>query len=298
MFYIPRDPPAFGRIRLAVRKHLQNYGEIPAVGLSGGADSLALAAALAVENNNVQCTALIVDHQLQAGSAAVAQKAAQQAENMGLKAQILKVTVAGSHEAAAREARYAALTAAAPEIAIGHTRDDQAETYLLGALRGNPAGMLPAAHGIHRPLLELPRSDTRQACAELGLQWWEDPHNSNRRYQRVQVRQLLAGLAADAQDPESVIAAIATAAARTAADREAIRSWAAQLDARDIKQLEEVPAGVRREAIVNLITEIGGKVSGASVAAVEALITRWKGQGAVAIGNGYEVRRHGVRLIG
>ena len=86
-------------------------GEAPrpiAVGLSGGADSLALTAALVAEGHEV--TALCVDHGLQSGSAAQARRAAEQARGMGAAAQVVRVDVAkhGSLEAAARAARYRA----------------------------------------------------------------------------------------------------------------------------------------------------------------------------------------------
>jgi len=89
-------------------------------------------------------------------------------------------------EAAARDARYAALDAAAARhgaaaVLLGHTRDDQAEGVLLGLARGSGARSLagmPAVRGVlRRPLLGLSRAETVAACAALGLDPWHDPTN-------------------------------------------------------------------------------------------------------------------------
>src|SRR5690606_30065885 len=96
-----------------------------------------------------------------------------------------------------RDARHRALHAAADRLGadvvlLGHTRDDQAETVLLGLARGSGtrslAGMAPRSGRLVRPLLELPRSSTEQACAEAGLEPWRDPHNADPGYARVRVR--------------------------------------------------------------------------------------------------------------
>src|SRR5690606_30570629 len=134
------------------------------VALSGGADSLALTA-MAAELKPT--TALIVDHQLQCGSAEVAQTARRQALQLGCVApRILRVQVgsAGGPEAAARTARYEALSTARGEapVLLGHTLDDQAETVLLGLGRGSGprsiAGMRPHDPPWYRPLLGVRRS--------------------------------------------------------------------------------------------------------------------------------------------
>lgn len=288
---IPRDPPAFGQLRVAVREHVGVHGHPQVVGLSGGADSLALTAALAVEQ--VPVVAVVVDHQLQEGSGEVARRAAAQARGLGLEARVIAVEVPGGGEAAARTARYAALFGVGAQVAVGHTRDDQAETYLLGALRGNPAGMLPYSQGVHRPLLHMPRELTRRACRELGLEWWEDPHNTQERFKRVQVRQVLAGL-----DDAASVAAIAQAAGRAAQDRQAVIAWARQVDNRCVASLRELPAAVRAEALANLIRESGAGVKAAQVRALENLVVHYRGQGPVALGGKRTVSRQGGRLIG
>nr|BFE84646.1 hypothetical protein GCM10020093_072470 [Planobispora longispora] len=138
--------PAVADVRRAVRLALADLepGDLVLAACSGGADSLALAAALAfvAPRAGLRAGLLTVDHGLQEGSAR------QAAEVVGLPlgldpAEVLTVEVgaAGGPENAAREARYAALAAAAGRLGaaavlLGHTRDDQAETVLMRLSRG------------------------------------------------------------------------------------------------------------------------------------------------------------------
>ncbi len=164
------------------------------VALSGGPDSLALTAVAATI---LPTTALIVDHGLQSGSAAVAATAQRQAEYLGcVDAQVLCVQVGsdGGPEAAARNARYTALADARRDrpVLLAHTLDDQAETVLLGLGRGSGArsiaGMRPYDPPWCRPLLGVRREVTHAVCAELGLNVWHDPHNTDRRFTRSRLR--------------------------------------------------------------------------------------------------------------
>jgi tRNA(Ile)-lysidine synthase len=150
----PRLTPAIADVRRAVRSSFPSPGEVVGtaplvlVALSGGPDSLALAAASAFEapRAGLRAGAVIVDHGIQSGSADVATAAADQARSLGLHpVQVIRVSVGidGGPEAAARTARYDALEAAAREngaafILLGHTLDDQAETVLLGLARTRP----------------------------------------------------------------------------------------------------------------------------------------------------------------
>ena len=172
------------------------------VALSGGPDSLALAAATAFEapRAGLRAGAVIVDHGLQAGSADAAAQAARQAEALGLNPVLVEpVTVGadGGPEAAARDARYAALAAAAARtgaiaVLLGHTLDDQAETVLLGLARGSGAtslqGMEQASGLYRRPLLGIRRATTVQFCADSELEPWHDPQNDDPAFTRVRVR--------------------------------------------------------------------------------------------------------------
>src|SRR5207253_10900795 len=111
---------------------------------------------------------MTIDHRLRNGSGEVARAVADWAIGRGARAVVRRVEVAqrASLEAAARDARYAALDAIARELSLGrvllgHTARDQAETVLLRVLRGTgPAGLagIPATRGVYvRPLLDLPR---------------------------------------------------------------------------------------------------------------------------------------------
>ncbi|MCM3660248.1 tRNA lysidine(34) synthetase TilS [Georgenia satyanarayanai] len=186
--------PAVAAARTAVRAVLADLpaGSLVLVACSGGADSLALAAATAfvAPRAGLRAGAVVVDHRLRAGSDDVAREAADACRALGLHpAQVRGVDVdgPGGPEAAARTARYAALREAATEtgaaaVLLGHTLDDQAETVLLGLGRGSGsrslAGMAPAAGLWRRPLLGLRRPDTEAVCAALGLRWAEDPTNA------------------------------------------------------------------------------------------------------------------------
>ena len=164
------------------------------VALSGGPDSVALAAVAARQRDTI---ALIVDHGLQADSEGVCERARAQALTLGcVDALVLRVDVGtdGGPEGAARAARYVALDAAragAP-VLLAHTLDDQAETVLLGLGRGSGprsiAGMRAFDPPWGRPLLGVRRALTHACCAELGLTPWQDPHNSDPRFTRVRLR--------------------------------------------------------------------------------------------------------------
>ena len=227
--------------RRAVRDAIADLGgaagaPLVLVALSGGPDSLALAAATAFEapRAGVNAGAVIVDHGLQPGSAGVAERAAAQARELGLDPVLVRrveVPVAAGPEADAREARYAALDDAAAEtgaaaILLGHTLDDQAETVLLGLARGaGPAslqGMAPVLGRYRRPFLGLRRATTLAAVVDQGLAAWTDPMNADPAFTRVRVRETVLPVLERELGP-----GIAEALARTA---EQLREDAAALD--------------------------------------------------------------------
>lgn len=238
-------------------------GSAVLVALSGGADSLALAAAVAYEapRAGVVAGAVIVDHGLQAGLAEVAARAAEQAVGLGLDPVLVhRVSVVRDRdgvEAAAREARYSAIAEAA--VAVGasalltaHTRDDQAEQVLLALARGSGlrslAGIpsereLAGAPGVRllRPFLSeragVTRRTTEQACAEQSLDPWCDPHNSDPVYTRVRVRDRVLPMLETELGP-----GVADALARTAdlarEDADALDALAAQTADSSVELIE------------------------------------------------------------
>ncbi|MFZ2963656.1 MAG: tRNA lysidine(34) synthetase TilS, partial [Rhodoglobus sp.] len=290
-------------------------------GLSGGPDSLALAAALAFEGPRagLQTGAVIVDHQLQQGSDAVAERAAQQARDLGLgHVRVVRVTVAdsGGPEAAARTARYSALSSVASELGavavlLGHTLDDQAETVLLGLARGSGATSLTGMDrvtGLYlRPLLGIRRATTVQCCADSGLEPWLDPQNDDGAFARVRVRRRVLPVMEEELGP-----GIAEALARTA---DQLREDAAALDhfaeeiAEDLAEHSEAgislpvqalavqPAALRQRLIRLVVhSEFHASLSRAHTLEVARLVTDWHGQGPVDV-PGIRVERHGALLL-
>ncbi|MDK4246608.1 tRNA lysidine(34) synthetase TilS [Corynebacterium accolens] len=304
MPFWPRVSPHFLACRRAVRAAQLDH--TVGVGLSGGADSLALCAAMIAEGHDV--IALCVDHGLQDGSREQAERAARQAENLGARARVLEVQVpeeaGNSLEAAARQARYQAMSAAAREdgasrrggrsleIAVAHTADDQAETLLLGALRGRVAGMPERAvvegARVVRPFLQVRRADTEGACAELGLEVWQDPQNADTDFRRVALRreiipELSRVIGGDA------VPALAQAAMDTARDEEYLATPATA----DCAELAALPEPRRRRAIAAWLVERGVKVTREGVGGIGKLCTNWHGQGPVAVSS---ARQAGQRL--
>ena len=253
---------AVAEVRSAVRACLSDLaaGDLVLAACSGGADSLALAAAAAfvAPRLGLRAGGVTVDHGLQPGSAERAGEVTALLSGLGLDpVRAAAVTVpppatAAGPEAAARRARYAALDVAAKEygavaVLLGHTLDDQAETVLLGLARGSGgrslAGM-PARRGPYRrPFLAVRRATTGAACAELGLVPWQDPHNRDFRFTRARVRhQALPALEA-ALGP-GVAEALARTAAQLRADAECLDDLAFAESGQLARLTARTPAGL------------------------------------------------------
>lgn len=168
------------------------------VACSGGRDSMALAAVsrIVCTSMGVRCGAVIVDHGLQEGSEQVAGEAANHCRALGLGPVIVRNATVQARgeglEAAARQARYNELCAAAREsgaiaVLLAHTMDDQAETVLIGLLRsrgvdalaGMPQVFTRSGVTFARPLLTLTRAETTGICEDLGVEYWDDPTNGD-----------------------------------------------------------------------------------------------------------------------
>ena len=268
------------------------------VALSGGPDSLALTAVAAKVKPT---TALIVDHRLQQDSHRVVATAREHAIALGcVDAQIICVDVgtAGGPEAAARTARYRALDAARADaqVLLGHTLDDQAETVLLGLGRGSGArsmaGMRPHHPPWGRPLLDVRRAVTHQACDELGIQPWRDPHNADRRYTRSRLRAEVMPLLEDILGG-GVAEALARTAIALREDTETLDELAqraltaaASGDGLDTALLTALPEAVRRRVIRGWLLAGGASdLTDKQIRGVDTLVTGWRGQGGVAVGS-------------
>jgi tRNA(Ile)-lysidine synthase len=339
---------AVAEVRNAVRACLSDLaaGELVLVACSGGADSLALAAATAfvAPRSGLRAGGVTVDHGLQPGSGQRAASVAALLGRLGLDpARSVAVAVPpdgpAGPEAAAREARYGALDVAAKEygaaaVLLGHTLDDQAETVLLGLARGSGgrslAGM-PARRGVYRrPLLAVRRAATSAACAELGLQTWQDPHNRDLRFTRARVRhQALPALEA-ALGP-GVAEALARTASQLRADAECLDDLAFAESGKlrgdsdpadpadpagglggvappgasrapaglDAGWLGTLPAAIRTRVLRDAAIMAGcphGALGAGHVGRIDALVTAWHGQRWVDLPGGVRACRRAGRV--
>jgi len=311
-----RHDPAVSRTRAAVRAALSDLdaGALVLAAVSGGADSLALAAALAHVGPRLglRAGAVLVDHGLQPGSAAQSVTAAAACRALGLDpVDVVAVEVGsvGGPEAAARAARYDALTLLsdsvdAAAVLLGHTLDDQAETVLLGLGRGSGArslaGMAPASDRWRRPFLGVRRSETEAACAALGLEPWRDPQNDDRTFARVRVRRDALPALEAALGP-GVADALARTAALLRADAEALDEWAAAAvtEGMSVEALAALPSAVRSRVLRRAVVAAGapaGAVTAGHLAEIDRLVVDWRGQRGVSLPGGLVAERRCDRL--
>lgn len=314
-------PAAVARVRSAVRPGLTGDRRPVLVACSGGADSLALAAAVAFEapRAGVPAGAVTVDHGLQPGSALRAETTAALLRDLGL-APVLVVAADvgddGGPEGAARTARYAALARAAAghgaRVALGHTLDDQAETVLLGLGRGSGprsvAGMVEQRETggttWWRPLLGVRRATTRAACAAAELPVWDDPWNDDPAYTRVRLRAEVLPLL-----EEVLGGGVAPALARTAgllrADLDALDDLAAAHlaggtgeDGLPVADVAGLATALRTRVLRGWLRAAGvPDLQAVHLEAVDALLVRWRGQGPVDLPGGAGVIRASGRLV-
>lgn len=311
---------AIVEIRSAVREHLQHLeaGDSFLVAVSGGADSMALAYALLKESEQLalRAVAVTIDHQLQKESATVAQRTSDQLREIGYSEVVIEkvdVSTKSGIEAGARDARYQALSSIAEKmravrVFLGHTRDDQAETVLLGLARGSGTRSLSGMaveNGIYiRPLLAITREQTEKACTEIKIDYWNDPHNVNAEFSRVRVREEVLPVMEQKLGP-GIAAALARSAGLLRDDADALDAIAdsamASMNLADLDAagLSELPRAIRSRVLRSAIYAAGapsGSISADHVASIEALVTSWHGQGAVSLPGGVKVERISGRL--
>ncbi|MDI3418447.1 tRNA lysidine(34) synthetase TilS [Streptomyces luteolus] len=345
--------PAVAAIRLAVRRVLHDVltdlatrdraahagrlsspaaaepGRAPLVlvACSGGADSMALASALAFEapKLGIRSGGVTVDHGLQHGSDLRAAEVVARMTALSLEpVESVAVSVGreGGPEAAARDARYAALDAVAERhgadaILLGHTRDDQAETVLLGLARGSGirslsgmaavSGRPGASTRYRRPFLQLDRQTARKACMVQSLPVWDDPHNADPAYTRSRLRH--EGLPAlEKALGKGVVEALARTAQLSRDDADALDTWAAEAEQSvrdesgllDCAKLYALPPAVRRRVLRRTAVAAGspgGSLFARHIEEIDRLITGWRGQGAINLPGRVEARRQGGRLV-
>jgi tRNA(Ile)-lysidine synthase len=299
-----------GQVRLAVRKTLSEHlkqGQKVLVAVSGGADSLALAAATEFEARKlgIKIAAAVIDHGLQPASDKVANKTSKQLTAIGFQEiYIEKVLVSkkGSMEAAAREARYIALEdvrvkSKAKYVLLGHTFSDQAETVLLGLVRGSGSkslsGMSEKSGNLLRPLLAIERKTTEAFCKDSDIKFWSDPQNQDDKFLRVLVRiRVLPFL-------ENLLGgSVAKSLVRTADQLREDDAYLDQLAGKkhrqlsskssasvsfDTRELEKLPAAILNRVIKLTLDGFGRESSRVHVLAVTDLVFNWHGQKPLAL---------------
>jgi tRNA(Ile)-lysidine synthase len=318
---MPGPPPAVADIRRAVRGVLGECGpgDLVLVALSGGADSMALAAAAAFEGPTlgIRVGAVVVDHGLLADSSEVAHTAADRAPGLGLDpVEVVRVEVEATGdgvEAAARGARHAALSEAADRLGarlvlLGHTLDDQAEQVLLGLSRGSGArslaGMPRARDRFRRPLLGIRRSDTRFACTVDNLPWWDDPMNDDPAFARVRARRALADLEEDLGP--GLTEALARTADQLRADADHLDGEADAAFARlgsevgvAVGDVAALPPAIRSRVWRRLLLAAGapaGRLTSRHTDECDRLLTDWHGQGPIHVPGELRVSRRAGRV--
>ena len=315
------EPSAEHVVRRAVAATLAALppGSLVLVACSGGPDSVALAAATRSVHNRVG--AVIVDHGLRPEARGEAEVTAAWLREQGLDPVLVRAAtvVEGGDglEAAARDARYRVLHHTVVEtgaalVLLGHTRDDQAETVLLGLARGSGvrslAGM-PRERGVfRRPLLDLPR-EIVHAAVPAGAPLVDDAHNRDVRFARARVRHTVLPMLERELGP-GIAAALARTADLARADADALAeladeaAWDLVHGARDEGTLDVDPLAALHAAVLSRVVRTWlveggcppGSLTASHVQRVTRLVTDWTGQGGVALPGGVEAYRDCGRL--
>lgn len=297
----------------ARQRALVASGDHVLVACSGGPDSTALLHVLHRLRRELEITlcAASIDHGLRPESAAEVQQVAAFAASLGVPFQSARIEIpkqGASIQGRARELRYAALREIAAAqgamlIAVGHTRDDQAETVLARMLRGTGirglGGIEPRrTDGVIRPLIDCRRSAVRAYAVERHLPFVDDPSNHQRAFERVRIRhEVLPSLSAE--DPKIVEHLCALA------------DEASELEALVESLVPELPAAGERLVPVDLLVRLAPPVrirwlrawiareteltpSRAHLTEVSRLLT---GRGEVLLGSGWSVCRQSGGLL-
>jgi tRNA(Ile)-lysidine synthase len=305
-----RLSPAQGLIRLAVRTSLTSNtkpGQKLLIAVSGGADSLALAAACEFEAKKLglKIAAAVIDHSLQKGSDKVAAQTAKTLAALGFEEVVVKkiaVGKAGGPEAAARTARYTALETLRQQtkshfIVLGHTSSDQAETVLLGLVRGSGSkslsGMSEKTGFLLRPLLGIERATTEAFCKDSGIKYWSDPQNKDEKFLRVMIRKHVLPFL-EKQLGGSVAASLVRTSDQLREDNTYLESQAYKSFKKyakvsgsgisfDAKAIEKLPAAILNRVIKKALDGFGSESSRTHVLAVSDLVLSWHGQKPLAL---------------
>lgn len=323
----PRLTPAIADVRRAVREAWMRHGVVSGdrvlVACSGGADSLALAAASVFEGARIGVLlgAVIVEHGLQPETKAVAADTAKLLTELGASPVVVrsvkvKASKAGGPEAAARTARYAALDEAADEfeakfVMLAHTLNDQAETVLLGLSRGSGNrslnGMAEVNGRYLRPLLAVERATTVAFCEDSGLSAWQDPQNTDPKFSRVRVRhnvlpvletelgpgiaQALARTAEQLREDETALAVLAETFFNTFVS---IKSTSIEIST---DEFSSAPLAVRHRVVAKALQILQApEFARVHIRAIDALVDDWHGQKPLTL-PGVRVERTATQIV-
>ncbi|MGB5698109.1 MAG: tRNA lysidine(34) synthetase TilS [Polyangiales bacterium] len=301
-----------------VRRTLQERGLVSAgdhvlVGCSGGPDSTSLLHVLHRLRNDLGITLSVasIDHGLRPESALEVEQVGAFAATLGVPFYSARVEVpseGSSIQALARDLRYRALheiasRRAAARIAVGHTRDDQAETVLARVLRGaglrGLGGIEPRrSDGVIRPLFDCRRSDVRAYAVGQRLPFVDDPSNHQRAYERVRIRHEVLPVL-EAEDP------------RVVEHLCALSEETAELNAYVDANLPELPPTGDRIVAVETVDEIvpalrirwlrtwiaretGLRLTRKHLTEIGRILTS---RGEVLLGSGWSIRRQSGRLL-
>jgi tRNA(Ile)-lysidine synthase len=154
-----------------------------------------------------------------------------------------------------------------------------------------------------RPLLGIDRNTTEEACSELGIDYWNDPHNDDPQFLRVRVRRMMPLI--DSEIGPGVVDALARSADLLRDDADALDGYAQEfllnLDPSDIdiEALARLPRAVRTRVLRLAIYSLGapgGSLTADHISPVEALVSDWHGQGPTSLPGGVKVERKSGRL--
>ena len=321
----PRLTPAIADVRRAVRDSWSKNGVVTGdqvlVACSGGADSLALAAAAVFEGKRtgIRVGAVIVEHGLQAVTKEVVVTTKKLLVELGAEQVLIKsvqVGKSGGPEAAAREARYQAIDSALEEVhgkfvMLAHTLNDQAETVLLGLARGSGNkslnGMAEVNSHYLRPLLAIDRATTEAFCNESGLEYWSDPHNQDKKYTRVRVREEILPMLESQLGP-GVTGALARTAAQLQEDEQVLEALAndyfgeyAKVSATSIEisvsAYSQMPIAIRHRVLALALNVIrANEFARVHILAVDELVDNWHGQKPLTL-PGVRVERNANQIV-
>lgn len=321
----PRLTPAIADVRRAVRECWERngvtLGDQILVACSGGADSLALAAAAIFEGKRagIKVGAVIVEHGLQAATKQVAADTAKLLTDLGAQPVLVKevkVGKVGGPESAARDARYSAIDAALKEVTarfvmLAHTINDQAETVLLGLARGSGNkslnGMTELTGRYLRPLLQISRAQTEAFCQDSGLAYWSDPHNADKKYARVRVRETVIPIL-ESELGSGVVDALARTAAQLQEDELVLAELAKEYFDEFVKirataieipvvEFGRMPLAIRHRVLALALAKMGApEFARVHILAVDALVDDWHGQKPLTL-PGVRVERNANQIV-